>query len=866
MKTKIFWLLTLLFGYFAFAPSLAILSARAAQSTLIACVRDTSNQPINHILVMTSAAGNLYRDFTGANGCVNLSVPPGTNYHVQAWDWPDNKYAIAHYWGQTFNDGATHTLNFVLKTGGGKITGYIRDGLGSSIPNATVYAWELTGLGAGGTDNGAFGLATTDGNGYYQIAPDGGLPTGQFRVRVSADGHPGAEKENVAGTAGQETKVDFTLGNNGKATISGCVRDAADKLLSGIEVVAQASGPFFSGLTGANGCYQLFADPGSSYHFQASDNPNYRFATSHFWNQVLEDGKVYTIDFTLHSGGGVITGHIYDTQGQSIAGATVNAWEATAIGSMGYDNGAWGTAKSDSQGAYTIAPPGGLSSGKYYLQATAPGYPIGERGGVAVAAGATTEKVDLILLTGSGSISGRITDQAGNGIAGLRTVLANSSVASAVADTDKDGYYKLLYLPPAYYHVVVNYEGFANAHRYSVPVAENADTSNINFVLSTQMGEVRGHIIDIDGKPLPGVRVVADTNSGSGFSNTLTDGNGDYALSRLAPMRYWVRAEFDDHAPIRQQIDVYDAQNTTSVDFTMVKASGEINGTIRKDGQPAPGAEIFMNSSEGSAQNFFQFAVADSNGNYRLPNLPPGQYDVHVLSFTGYTNQIRYFVAVNTGATSGVDFNLTNGTSTFFGRVTDQAGKPLPGVIVRPFMTNNPGTWAITATDQNGEYRVSGLWPDKYKIYADMYGYPRVVKSFIPIASGEEIQVDFVLGVKGRLEVDPTEVSLVVITTFGTWTAVHTEVTAGDGVPWTARVDDPTAQWLRLGSSGASQEVSGKSGQDLIVRVEPAGVDFGKHTTTVTLTSSVVDPATIQVIMTKYEKWPASVYLPQISH
>ncbi len=150
-------------------------------------------------------------------------------------------------------------------------------------------------------------------------------------------------------------------------------------------------------------------------------------------------------------------------------------------------------------------------------------------------------------------------------------------------------------------------------------------------------------------------------------------------------------------------------------------------------------------------------------------------------------------------------------------------------------------------------------------MYADMYGYPRVVKSFVPIASREEKRIDFVLGAPSRLEAAPTQVSLVVFTTFGTWTAIHTEASVGEGIPWTAQVDDPSAQWLLLGSSGATQEATGRTGQDLIIRVEPADVDFGEHMATVTLTSNAADLVTIQVTMTKYDKPPVSVYLSQIN-
>jgi Carboxypeptidase regulatory-like domain/TonB dependent receptor len=90
-------------------------------------------------------------------------------------------------------------------------------------------------------------------------------------------------------------------------------------------------------------------------------------------------------------------------------------------------------------------------------------------------------------------------------------------------------------------------------------------------------------------------------------------------------------------------------------------ATGTIIGTVKdSSGAVVPNANISARSVETGA---VRKTVADSNGEYQIPSLPPGGYDVEA-SFPSFSTQVRPGTSVTVGATVKVDFTLTVGSVT----------------------------------------------------------------------------------------------------------------------------------------------------------------------------------------------------------
>lgn len=634
-------------------------------------------------------------------------------------------------------------------------------------------------------------------------------------------------------------------------TITGWVRDEYGVGLGGVEVLSHDGNPdgFRTTVTNADGSYVLADVPPGSNHLQASISGR---AYSHYWGFDVSSGVTYPeVNFTLRPGGGTISGRVVDGSGVGIAGATINVFEQTA---QGFDNGAWATTTTDSDGFYqtsaTDAPGPGLPTGTYTVKASKDGYPDTLVSDVPVTSGMDTQ-VNLILTSGSGSISGTVTSEAdGSPIAGAEVYVDNGSVQQTVF-TDGAGQYLAGNLPDGGYNVVVSKAGYATAHRYSVMVSSGGQTSGVDFTLTTRMGRLSGRVTDTSGAPIVGASILADSDQGDGFGVATTDGNGEYLVTNLAPMTYYVHASAIGYASIVRLETVVEGAETGNVDFVLGQATGGIAGTVTKDGQPAASASVYANSSSGSSEVYYGSATTDGNGDYLIQDLPPGQYDVHVYDVPGYANQVRYGLDVSTTILTGVDFNLTNGDGSLFGYVTDaSSGDPVEGVNVKAFLTESPGTWGSTFTDASGYYQFVNLWPGYYNVYAEKSGYPKAIRANVYVGAPRPRRFDLELGLPRELMVSPAPITVMVEGSFGTWRSVQIDVASGEATDWTAETSAP---WLFLGASGNLHLASGTTGDTLVLRFDPSGVAYGTHQTTVDFSSSDAAGTTLYVTMIKVE-------------
>jgi hypothetical protein len=88
----------------------------------------------------------------------------------------------------------------------------------------------------------------------------------------------------------------------------------------------------------------------------------------------------------------------------------------------------------------------------------------------------------------------------------------------------------------------------------------------------TQTGQIRGTVIDEDGKALQGVKVEARSAS-HGRQTALTNKNGQFRFPSLAPGRYKVTFTLESFADIQKDANVH-LESTVTVDAKMFRLSG----------------------------------------------------------------------------------------------------------------------------------------------------------------------------------------------------------------------------------------------------------------------------------------------------
>ena len=287
----------------------------------------------------------------------------------------------------------------------------------------------------------------------------------------------------------------------------------------------------------------------------------------------------------------------------------------------------------------------------------------------------------------NGSISGRVTDEASNPIAGASVnayLLGNSLFANGL--TDSDGSYTINGLEPGNYRVVAAAAGFAFevyddtidfAQATPVAVTSGADTPGIDFALSAG-GGISGLVTDESGSPLAGIWVEASLAQGCCSSGGASTGpDGTYTIDSLAPGSYRVFAfsslnsaagEFYDDTSDPNSatlVEVQDGSITASIDFAL-PATGTISGRVTDEAaNPIAGATVDALLAAGCCA--FSVATTAADGTYTIAGLPAGSYLVFA-SAAGYASE--YFddakdpdladaVSVSAGAdTPNVDFAL----------------------------------------------------------------------------------------------------------------------------------------------------------------------------------------------------------------
>src|ERR1051326_3804179 len=208
---------------------------------------------------------------------------------------------------------------------------------------------------------------------------------------------------------------------------------------------------------------------------------------------------------------------------------------------------------------------------------------------------------------------------------------------------------------------------------------------------------------------------------------------------------------------------------------------GTIIGAVTAQGKPLPGATITLWQqplAEPTASNMTQVGSTNADGSYELTGVPPGNYFISASLpgyVTGKENQIfanlRPVNAVADGKVDRVDLDLIR-EGVISGVVTDADGKPvgrIPITItteVTPAGAGPPKYAKDLRTDEQGNYRITGLPPGKYRVAAGHYpvtnatlfgrvGYRRMFygdtsdesqAKTIDIAPGADIKIDLNVG------------------------------------------------------------------------------------------------------------------------
>jgi hypothetical protein len=185
---------------------------------------------------------------------------------------------------------------------------------------------------------------------------------------------------------------------------------------------------------------------------------------------------------------------------------------------------------------------------------------------------------------------------------------------------------------------------------------------------------------------------------------------------------------------------------------------GGVAGRVMSRGKGLAGVEIRMWRQPGNTpQRGALTAKTDSEGNYRIVDVFPGNYNLSVeapgfvVVEHGRTSEQPKSISISNGeAISGIDFTLVPG-GIVTGTVRDNSGNPIVKEQIRLIQAEpKPGQAPDSAdhsasTDNLGNYRVIGVPSGRYKVaagppftaFASVNGRPAYPRAFYPNASDE---------------------------------------------------------------------------------------------------------------------------------
>jgi hypothetical protein len=484
----------------------------AVGGSISGIVADTDGVGIPNVYVAVRDQGYNYaaQTVTASDGTYMISGIPTNSYSVNfspyaadyVVQWYNNESSVGSAnWVSVTAPDTTLGIDAQLAVGG-SISGTVTDATGAGIPYVAVGVTAVSG------NYGAAGLTAADGT--YTV---NWIPTGSYTVNFSLEGYL-SQWYNNEGNSGSANWVSVTAPDTTPqinavlavgGSISGKVTNASEAAIPDVTVkLYDGSGNFItSQLTASDGTYSFIGLQTGSYTVNFSlEGSDY---LEQWYNNQSSSGSANVISVTapnaisginavLAAGGG-ISGTVTNASGTGIANVDVQIFDVS-------DNKvAEGLTAAD--GTYTFIA---LSTGNYAVKFSHNGSDyldqwysgessFGSATPVPVTAPNTTTGINAVLAV-AGSISGKVTNASGTGIANVDVEVDNpQGTYVAEALTASDGTYTVVGLPTGSNAYAVNFslEGFVSQWYSNQSSLDNANlvsvtapntTTGINAVLA----------------------------------------------------------------------------------------------------------------------------------------------------------------------------------------------------------------------------------------------------------------------------------------------------------------------------------------------------------------------------------------------
>jgi protocatechuate 3,4-dioxygenase beta subunit len=599
------------------------------------------------------------------------------------------------------------------------VRGTVSDPQGKPVPGALVWSdrWP------------AIPCAKTGADGTFQIH----LPaSGEAKLRALGPGHlPSSPQEPPP--AGSQTPFLLKLKEGG--AITGRVLDAEGRPLARVQVMAMparwdraSSSSYGVNWSRADGGFRLsLLSPGKLYEVTAIQEG---FAPSLVKaGAIPSDRPPVPLRIVLERGATVL-GRVVDREGKPVQDAYLTlespneGREGDLISMRGHEVA---RAATDAQGSFAFQH---LNPGRLSLRIEHKGFAPFTPVEVEVP---RTGRVDLSTLTLDRglAIEGRVVDPRGKPVPeiGVRLrpsvlVFSDSGLMDLLQDqkTDADGRFRFDGLPRGKrFDLDVEPPGYlpASVQSVEVPVPEP-----LTITLETGRS-LSGRVTGPAGEPVQKAQILLQEErtiqSSLGDANAevprllgSTDGEGRFQVQGVAPGAADLEIHAVGYRSRRQSVQVPEDGDVEGLEVSLEKASVLEVRVLDAAGAPVPGARVEV--SRIGSNPVLSMCLTAPDGRCRMDSLDcePGWYRLSANTEDHGHGETTFEL---TAGVSTRDLVLHKGTAVS-GRVSDDAGEPVPGAILylrpvaglgRPMSTSSSADGSFELTDiDNGTYRLSG--------------------------------------------------------------------------------------------------------------------------------------------------------------
>ena len=469
--------------------------------------------------------------------------------------------------------------------------------------------------------------AITDKDGSFSIYS---VPEGTYTLRYTHEGCVAVMSEDVMlicpdGEENPEKTVGDVVLHSNKGTVQGkaVLGDANDS--TGITIKLESEDKSFSydSSTSSDGTYVIASVAPGRYRIIASYSGYLSQYTDYF---TVENATLTTVaeNIVLYRNAGTIMGSVVlsDNAGNS-AGISVSI--------VNVDGSNRFSVTTSADGSFTKK----VKAGAYTVTATYPGY-VSQSAEVTVTENSVSDVIFSGLVPSSGAVSGFVTLEGSSDNSGVVITLTDSSdsknVYSEVSGADgsfrisgikKTGTYLLTYSKDGYV------SNLSNSVDVTVGKVITADSVTLKSIMSTVSGRIQ-----LEGASSYENTTILLKNDSNQYTAT-TDQKGEYMVNRVLPGTYTLMASKDGYVTASTKEFVVESSSEKEVELLSLSvAVRSVTGKVSLElGTDHAGA--LVTATNLSDSKIVYSAITNSNGDYTLAGMIPGEYQI-VISKNGY--------------------------------------------------------------------------------------------------------------------------------------------------------------------------------------------------------------------------------------